>query len=96
MTQTDDRNYVSESLNKIRGMIKETTDEQKSRSVDLHRKLFELMEEEKDNVVQLRGFGREADKKVVDINKVRARKTMLTKNVKTITIVNVEQSKKNC
>ena len=70
----DDRNYVSESLNKIRGMIKETTDEQKSKSVDLHRKLFELMEEEKDNVVQLRGFGREADKKVVDIGKARQEK----------------------
>ena len=71
---TDDRNYVSESLDKIRGMIKETTDEQKSKSVDLHRKLFELMEEEKDNVVQLRGFGREADKKVVDIGKARQEK----------------------
>jgi len=71
----DDRNYVSESLNKIRGMIKETTDEQKSRSVDLHRKLFELFEEERDNVIQLRGFGKETDKKVVDINKVRAEKT---------------------
>ena len=70
----DDRNYVSESLNKIRGMIKETTDEQKSKSVDLHRKLFELMEEEKDNVVQLRGFGKEADKKVVDIGKARQEK----------------------
>ena len=70
----DDRNYISESLNKIRGMIKETTDEQKSRSVDLHRKLFELMEEEKNNVVKLRGFGREADKPIPDINKVRAEK----------------------
>lgn len=70
----DDRNYVSESLNKIRSMIKETTDEQKSRSVDLHRKLFELMEEEKNNVVKLRGFGREADKPIPDINKVRAEK----------------------
>ena len=70
----DDRNYVSESLNKIRGMIKETTDEQKSKSVDLHRKLFELFEEERDNVVKLRGFGKETDNKVVDINKVRAEK----------------------
>ena len=71
----DDRNYVSESLNKIRGMIKETTDEQKSKSVHLHRKLFELMEEEKkNNVVKLRGFGREADKPIPDINKVRAEK----------------------
>jgi len=71
---TDDRNYVSESLNKIRGMIKETTDEQKSKSVDLHRKLFELFEEEKNNVIKLRGFGREADKRIPDINKVRAEK----------------------
>jgi hypothetical protein len=55
-------------------MIKETTDEQKSKSVDLHRKLFELFEEEKDNVVQLRGFRKETDKKVVDINKVRQEK----------------------
>ena len=70
----DDRNYVSESLNKIRGMIKETTDEQKSKSVDLHRKLFELFEEERDNVVKLRGFGRETDKPIPDINKVRAEK----------------------
>ena len=70
----DDRNYVSESLNKIRGMIKETTDEQKSKSVDLHRKLFELIEEERDNVIKLRGFGKETDKKVVDINKARQEK----------------------
>ncbi len=70
----DNRNYVSESLNKIRGMIKETTDEQKAKSVDLHRKLFELFEEERDNVVKLRGFGREVDKPIPDINKVRAEK----------------------
>ena len=70
----DERNYVSESLNKIRGMIKETTDEQKSKSVDLHRKLFELFEEEKDNAIKLRGFGREQDKPIPDINKVRAEK----------------------
>ena len=70
----DDRNYVSESLNKIRGMIKETTDEQKSKSVNLHRKLFELFEEERDNVIKLRGFGKETDKKVVDINKARQEK----------------------
>jgi len=71
---TDDRNYVSESLDKIRGMIKETTDEQKSKSVNLHRKLFELFEEERDNVIKLRGFGKETDKKVVDINKARQEK----------------------
>ena len=70
----DERNYVSESLNKIRSMIKETTDEQKSKSVDLHRKLFELFEEEKDNAIKLRGFGREQDKPIPDINKVRAEK----------------------
>ena len=63
-----------ESIEKIRSMIKESSDEQKSKSADLHRKLFELMEEEKNNVVKLRGFGREADKKVVDINKVRVEK----------------------
>jgi hypothetical protein len=68
------RQGFSESLNKIRGMIKETTDEQKSKSVDLHRKLFELFEEEKNNVIKLRGFGREADKRIPDINKVRAEK----------------------
>ena len=44
---------INESIDKIRGMIKETTDEQKSRSVDLHRKLFELMEEERDNISDL-------------------------------------------
>jgi hypothetical protein len=71
---TDDRNYVSESLDKIRGMIKETTDEQKSKSVNLHRKLFELFEEERDNVIKLRGFGKETDKKEVDINKARQEK----------------------
>lgn len=68
------RQGYNESIDKIRGMIKETTDEQKSRSVDLHRKLFELMEEEKNNVVKLRGFGREADKKVVDLGQARAEK----------------------
>ena len=52
----DNKNYVSESLNKIRGMIKETTDEQKSKSVDLHRKLFELFEEERNNVTDLSNY----------------------------------------
>ena len=66
---------ATESMNKIRNMIKESTDEQKSKSVHLHRRLFELMEEEKkNNVVKLRGFGREADKRIPDINKVRAEK----------------------
>ena len=65
---------MNESIDKIRGMIKETTDEQKSKSVDLHRKLFELFEEERGNVVKLRGFGREVDKPIPDINKVRAEK----------------------
>jgi len=68
------RQGYNESIDKIRGMIEESTDDQKSKTVDLHRRLFELMEEERDNVVKLRGFGREADKKVVDINKVRAEK----------------------
>ena len=67
----DERNYVSESLNKIRGLIKETTDEQKSKSVDLHRKLFELFEEEKDNVLNF------PDKKsnVVDLDRQREYKS---------------------
>ena len=66
---------INESIDKIRGMIKETTDEQKSKSVHLHRKLFELMEEEKkNNVVKLRGFGREVDKPIPDLNRVRAEK----------------------
>ena len=69
------RQGYNEGFEKIRTLIKECTDEQKSKSVSLHRKLFELMEEEKDNVIQLRGFGKETDKKVVDINKVRAEKT---------------------
>ena len=71
---TEGMHRYEESIEKIRSMIKESSDEQKSKSADLHRKLFELMEEEKNNVVKLRGFGREADKKVVDINKVRVEK----------------------
>jgi hypothetical protein len=43
-------------MNKIRGMIKESTDEQKSKSVDLHRKLFELMEEKRNNVTDLSNY----------------------------------------
>ncbi len=79
LPQTNFDNYmpsrINESINKIRGMIKETTDEQKSKSVHLHRKLFELMEEEKkNNVVKLRGFGREVDKPIPDLNRVRAEK----------------------
>lgn len=66
---------IEKGFDMVRTLIKECTDEQKSKSVSLHRKLFELMEEEKDNVIQLRGFGKETDKKVVDINKVRAEKT---------------------
>jgi len=69
------RQGFNESIDKIRSMIKETTDEQKSKSVHLHRKLFELMEEEKkNNVVKLRGFGREVDKPIPDLNRVRAEK----------------------
>ena len=55
-------------------MIKETSDEEKEKTAHLHRKAFELMEEEKDNVVKLRGFGKESDKKVVDLQKVRQEK----------------------
>ena len=66
---------IEKGFKMIEPLIKECTDEQKSKSVSLHRKFFELMEEEKDNVIQLRGFGKETDKKVVDINKVRAEKT---------------------
>lgn len=42
---------VNESFGKICNMINDSTDEQKSKSVDLHRKLFELFEEEKDNLL---------------------------------------------
>ena len=69
------RQGFNESIDKIRGMIEESTDDQKSKSVHLHRKLFELMEEEKkNNVVKLRGFGREVDKPIPDLNRVRAEK----------------------
>jgi hypothetical protein len=74
MTEGVRRYRYEESIEKIRNMIKESSDEQKSKSADLHRKLFELMEEEKNNVVKLRGFGKESDKKVVDIQKVRQEK----------------------
>jgi len=66
---------VNESFGKIRNMINDSTDEQKSKSVDLHRKMFELLENEfKPNVIKLRGFGREQDKEIPDINKVRQEK----------------------
>jgi hypothetical protein len=69
------RQGYNESIDKIRGMIEESTDDQKSKSVHLHRKLFKLMEEEKkNNVVKLRGFGREVDKPIPDLNRVRAEK----------------------
>ena len=55
-------------------MIKTATNEEREKTLHLHRKAFELMEEEKNNVVQLRGFGKESDKKVVDIQKVRQEK----------------------
>ena len=74
MTEGVRRYRYEESIEKIRNMIKESSDEQKSKSADLHRKLFELMEEEKNNVVKLRGFGREQDKKVPDLNIVRKEK----------------------
>ncbi len=68
------RYRYEESIEKIRNMIKESSDDQKSKSADLHRKLFELMEEERNNIVKLRGFGREQDKKVPDLNIVRKEK----------------------
>ena len=92
----DEKVKQTESINKIRGMIKESTDEQKSRSVHLHRKLFELMEEEKkNNVVKLRGFGREVDKPIPDLNRVRAEKEKEQERENNRTTVNVEPSKKN-
>lgn len=51
VTQTEGRYRYNESIDKIRNMIKETDDDKKSKSVDLHRKLFELFEEEKDNLL---------------------------------------------
>ena len=51
MMQTEGRYRYNESIDKIRNMIKETDDDKKSKSVDLHRKLFELFEEEKDNLL---------------------------------------------
>jgi hypothetical protein len=71
MTEGMRRYRYEESIEKIRNMIKESSDEQKSKSTDLHRKLFELMEEERNNIVKLRGFGREQDKTVPDLNIVR-------------------------
>jgi len=67
------RQGFNESIQKIRKLIKEGRDD----TVHLHRKLFELMEEEKNNVIQLRGFGtkeKESDKKVVDLEKIRQEK----------------------
>lgn len=74
MTEGLRRYRYEESIEKIRSMIKESNDEQKSKSADLHRKLFELMEEERNNVVKLKGFGRERDKKIPDLNVVRKEK----------------------
>ena len=75
LPQPDFDNYMpsrmNESIDKIRAMIKETTDEQKTKSVDLHRKLFELFEEEKDNVLNF------PDKKsnVIDLDRQREYKS---------------------
>lgn len=74
MTEGMRRYRYEESIEKIRNMIKESSDDQKSKSADLHRKLFELMEEERNNIVKLKGFGRERDKKIPDLNIVRKEK----------------------
>jgi len=63
------RQGYNESIDKIRGMIEESTDDQKSKIVNLHQKFFKMME-----AIKLSGFGRESSNKVVDINKVRAEK----------------------
>ena len=67
-------NRAGAFVENIRHMIKTATNEEREKTLHLHRKAFELMEEEKSNVVQLRGFGKESDKKVVDIQKVRQEK----------------------
>ena len=67
-------NRAGAFVENIRHMIKTATNEEREKTLHLHRKAFELMEEEKNNVVQLRGFGKESDKKVVDIQKVRQEK----------------------
>ena len=71
MMQTEGRYRYNESIDKIRNMIKETDDDKKSKSVDLHRKLFELFEEEKDNVLNF------PDKKsnVIDLDRQREYKS---------------------
>lgn len=71
ITQTEGRYRYNESIDKIRNMIKETDDNKKSKSIDLHRKLFELFEEEKDNVLNF------PDKKsnVVDLDRQREYKS---------------------
>jgi len=68
------RGGFNESIAKIRSMIKETTDDQKAKSIDLHHKLFKLFEEDRDNVIRLKGFRKEKDDKVVDMGAARDRK----------------------
>lgn len=70
-------NRAGAFVENIRHMIKSATNEEREKTLHLHRKAFELMEEEKNNVIKLRGFGpkeKEADKKVVDLQKVRQEK----------------------
>ena len=70
-------NRAGAFVESIRRMIGSTTNEEKEKTLHLHRKAFELMEEEKNNVIKLRGFGpkeKESDKKVVDLQKVRQEK----------------------
>lgn len=45
--------FVGESVDRIRKLIKETSDDEKEKTLHLHRKLFQLMEEEKNNVIDL-------------------------------------------
>ena len=69
--------YAGAFVENMRHMIKTATNEEREKTLHLHRKAFELMEEEKSNVIKLRGFGpkeKEADKKVVDLQKVRQEK----------------------
>lgn len=70
-------NRAGAFVENIRHMIKTATNEEREKTLHLHRKAFELMEEEKNNVIKLRGFGpkeKESDKKVVDLQKVRQEK----------------------
>jgi hypothetical protein len=45
--------FVGESVDRIRKLIKETSDDEKEKTLHLHHKLFQLIEEEKNNVIDL-------------------------------------------